>query len=78
MVMFDHPLNPRYPTPVRIHPELPYYSWALVQDEPYSIRRDAPLRLQYRVMVHDNTPDPKTNERLAADFVDPPRVELRF
>jgi hypothetical protein len=75
IAMFDHPSNLRYPTPLRIHPDLPYYSWAFVQNEPYTIRGDEPLQFLYRAVVHNGRPDIESNERLAADFVEPPRVE---
>jgi hypothetical protein len=73
--MFDFPGNPRYPTPVRIHPQLPYYSWAFVQDEPYTIHPDNPLELTYRVLVHDGHPDAALNERIAGDLEHPPVVK---
>lgn len=75
VAMFDHSSNLRYPTPVRIHPELPYFSWAFVQNEPYTITSDNPLTLRYRVLVHNGHPDRKMNERIAADYIDPPEVE---
>jgi hypothetical protein len=73
--MFDHPGNLRYPTPVRIHPQLPYYSWAFVQNEPYTIQSDNPLELTYRVLVHDGHPNTELNERLAADLAHPPLIK---
>jgi hypothetical protein len=73
--MFDSPDNLRYPTPVRIHPQLPYYSWAFVQNEPYTIHSDQPLELSYRVLVHDLSPDKTLNEQIAADFAHPPAIQ---
>jgi hypothetical protein len=74
LVMFDHPSNPRYPTPLRIHPELPYFCYALVQNEPYTISSDEPLNLVYRFLIHNGHPRQQVNERFARDFVDPPKV----
>jgi len=74
LVMFDHPSNPRYPTPLRVHPELPYFCYAFVQNEPYTISSDEPLNLVYRFLIHSGHPRQQVNERFARDFVDPPKV----
>lgn len=71
LAMFDHPLNPRYPTPLRIHPELPYFSYALMQREPMTVTHDAPLRLRYRVWVHDGPPHARFNEDLSTSLAEP-------
>ena len=77
LAMFDHPSNPRYPTPLRVHPELPYFCYALVQNESYTVSSDEPLGLAYRFLVHSGHPRRQVNERLARDFVDPPKVRWR-
>lgn len=74
MVMFDHPSNVRYPTPLRIHPDLPYYSWAFVQNELYTIYNDKPLEFVYRALIHNGHPNMELNERFANDFVNPPQI----
>jgi len=77
LAMFDHPSNPRYPTPLRVHPELPYFCYALVQKESYTVSSDEPLNLVYRLLVHSGHPRRRVNERFARDFVDPPKVRWR-
>ncbi|MHC4207335.1 MAG: DUF6807 family protein, partial [Planctomycetota bacterium] len=77
LVMFDHPSNPRYPTPLRVHPELPYFCYALVQNESYTVSSNEPLNLEYRFLVHSGHPQQQVNERFARDFVDPPKVSWR-
>ena len=77
LVMFDHPSNPRYPTPLRVHPELPYFCYALVQNESYTVSSNEPLNLVYRFLIHSGRPRQQVNERFARDFVDPPRVRWR-
>ena len=74
LVMFDHPSNPRYPTPLRVHPELPYFCYALVQNESYTVSSNEPLNLVYRFLIHSGHPRQQVNERFARDFVDPPKV----
>jgi hypothetical protein len=77
LVMFDHPSNPRYPTPLRVHPELPYFCYALVQNESYTVSSNEPLNLVYRFLIHSGHPQQQVNERFARDFVDPPKVSWR-
>jgi len=77
LVMFDHPSNPRYPTPLRVHPELPYFCYALVQNESYTVSSNEPLNLVYRFLIHSGHPQQRVNERFARDFVDPPKVSWR-
>ena len=73
----DHPNNLRYPTVVRIHPiTLPFYSFVPAHDEPFTIATDRPIQFRYRIMIHDGRPDSALNDRIAADFVDPPVVTL--
>lgn len=77
LVMFDHPLNKRYPTPLRIHPDMPYFCFAFAKNEPFAISSNDPLNLTYRVVVHNGRPDKKTNEQLARDFTDPPQINWK-
>jgi len=77
LVMFDHPLNKRYPTPLRIHPDMPYFCFAFAKNEPFAISSNDPLNLTYRVVVHNGRPDKETNEQLARDFTDPPRINWK-
>ena len=74
LVIFDHPSNPRYPTPLRVHPGLPYFCYAFVQNGPYTISSAEPLDLVYRFLIHSGRPSQRVNERFARDFVDPPKV----
>ena len=74
LVMFDNPTNQRYPTPLRIHPDMPYFCYAFVKDEPYTITSEEPLCLTYRIVVHDGHPDKESNEIIARDFTDPPGI----
>jgi hypothetical protein len=74
LVMFDHPSNPRYPTPLRVHPELPYFCYAFVQNESYTLSSNKPLNLFYRFLIHSGHPRKRINERYARDFIEPPTV----
>ena len=74
VVMFDHPSNPRYPTQLRVHPELPYFCYAFVQNQPYTISSNEPLNMVYRFLIHNGHPKQEINERFARDFAEPPKV----
>jgi hypothetical protein len=76
LAMFGHPENPRSPLPVRIHPELPYFSWALTQKEPLTVRSDQPLVQRFRVLVHDDRPDLTLNELIGSDYELPTKVKF--
>ncbi|MHC4532553.1 MAG: DUF6807 family protein [Planctomycetota bacterium] len=77
LVMFDHPSNPRYPTPLRVHPELPYFCYAFVQNESYTVSSNGSLNLTYRFLIHSGHPRKRVNERFARDFVEPPKASWK-
>ena len=77
LVMFDNPSNQRYPAPLRIHPDMPYFCFAFVKDKPYTITGDASLDLTYRIIVHNDHPDKQGNEQFALDYADPPDVNWK-
>jgi hypothetical protein len=77
LIMLDHPSNIRYPAPLRIHPEMPYFCFAFTKDNTYSITSESPLQLTYRIVVHNGRPDRDYNERVARDFTDPPKARWR-
>jgi hypothetical protein len=63
VVLLDHPDNPRSPTPWYASNRADTYGegWAnfvnaaFLWDEPLTVEPGAPLRLRYRVLVHDGT-----------------------
>ena len=75
VVIFDHPLNQRYPTPVHIHPKVPYFCFAFTKNEPYTVTPGNTLNLLYRFFIHNGRPNKELNERIANDFVNPPEIE---
>ena len=71
-----HPTNFRFPEPVRIHPQGPFFNWSPSQAGDWSIEPGRPYRARYRFVVHDGEAAPEQLERLWNDFADPPRVHL--
>ena len=51
IVMMGHPKNFRAPQWVRIHPEKPYFCFAPMVEEEFSIEKGSPLILRYRFLV---------------------------
>jgi hypothetical protein len=72
----DHPSNPTYPTPGRIHPHDPYYCFAFAQQGAYTVGAGESLELRYRCVIHDDPPRREASERWARDFADPPTVTI--
>jgi len=77
ILVIEHPSNPRYPNRVRVHPSMCFFSTTLCQTAPYTMKKGEPLVLRYRLVLHDGKPDKALAERLAADFVQPPKVQLK-
>jgi hypothetical protein len=74
VAVMDHPGNFRYPQPVRIHPDKPYFCFAPMTLGPFVIGRDRPLISRYRYFVHDGPVQPAIAERLWQDYAEPVEV----
>ncbi len=74
LAMFDNPSNRRYPAPLRIHPDMPYFCFAFVKDDSFKVTSEEPLNLTYRIVVHNGHPDKEFNEQISLDLADPPHV----
>ncbi|HTK74210.1 MAG TPA: PmoA family protein [Gemmataceae bacterium] len=62
---FDHPSNPRHPTPWHVRDD-GWMSAAFCLNEGYELRKDRPLRLRYGLHVHAGQCDTRrANERVA-------------
>lgn len=51
-----HPSNFRYPQPLRIHPDEPFFNWAVPQGGDFSIEPGKPYISRYRFVVSDGKP----------------------
>lgn len=58
VAVISHPGNLRAPQPVRLHPTKPYFCFAPMVRERFTIS-DKPLTMRYRVVIHDGVPDPR-------------------
>ena len=76
VAVLDHPSNFRSPQPVRLHPTMPYFSFAPPVVGAFEIAPGQVYTSRYRLVVHDGRPDPAVIERLYADFADPPTARI--
>lgn len=76
IAMLGHPTNFRAPQPVRIHPEMPYFSFSPQQLGSFSIQPGAPYTMRYRIVAFDGPPNPNALDRLWNDYAYPPAVTV--
>lgn len=72
--VLQHPTNPRFPSPVRLHPDKPYFVFTPVVLGEMAIEPDQPLVSRYRYVVHDGPPDSRLLDAAWNDFAEPPEV----
>jgi hypothetical protein len=76
VALLDHPGNFRFPQPVRLHPNKPYFCFAPMVLGTFAIEADEPYVSHYRFVVHDGPADAHTIERLWHDYAKPPAVRV--
>lgn len=59
--------NFRFPQPVRLHPTMPYFSFAPMASAPFEIKPQEMFESKYRIVTFDGKLDPKTIENFT-DF----------
>jgi hypothetical protein len=57
IAFIGHPSDFRYPQPMRIHPDEPFFNWAVPQGGDFSIEPGKPYVARYRFVVSDGLPD---------------------
>ena len=76
VALLDHPDNFRFPQPVRLHPNKPYFCFAPMVLGAFEIAPGRPYVSRYRFVVHDGPPDARALERFWHDYAEPPRVRV--
>jgi hypothetical protein len=76
VAILDDPGNFRFPQPVRLHPNKPYFCFAPMVLGGFAIEPGRPYVSRYRLVVHDGMPDVSAIERAWDDYADPPRVRV--
>ncbi|MBP3193964.1 PmoA family protein [Natronogracilivirga saccharolytica] len=76
IAILGHPSNYRFPQPVRIHPEEPFFNYAPTQLGEMSIQPGEPYVAKYRYVTYDGELPPSLIERLWQDYAYPPAVNV--
>ena len=77
VTIFDHPSNFRYPQAIRVHPKIPYWTYAPVVDGAFTIDPGKKYYAQFRYYVHNGTPDIRGIERMEKDYSKPPLITVK-
>lgn len=77
ITIMGHPENFRFPQPVRIHPDTPFFNFAPTQLGAMRIDPGSPYTVRYRYVTYDGEPDPDDLNRLWNDYAYPPQVTVR-
>ncbi|WP_339729356.1 PmoA family protein [uncultured Gimesia sp.] len=76
VTILSHPGNYRFPQPVRLHPKMPYFCFAVAAVDAFQIEPGKPYVSRYRFYVHDGKPSAKVDQRLWEDYADPPMIKI--
>ncbi len=77
ITIMDHPENFRFPQPMRINPNHPFFNYAPVQLGDMTIEPGSPYITRYRFITYDDEPDPEMIDRIWNDFAWPPGVTIK-
>jgi len=62
VTIFDHAENPRHPSSWWLSGSMPYFSPAILFDNPYTLAAGKTLTLRYRILIHTGRGDKDTLE----------------
>ena len=74
MAVMDDPSNFRFPQPVRLHPQKPYFCFSPMALDSFSIEPGTPYISRYRFLIHLGKPDAAKIEALWYDYAEPVQV----
>jgi hypothetical protein len=77
LAILDSPDNFRSPQPVRIHPDMPYFTFTPQQLGEFKIEPDKPYTARYRVVTVDGPPDKDLLNRLWTDYAQPSKAPAK-
>ena len=72
-----HPSDFRFPQPLRIHPDEPFFNWAVPQGGTFSIEPGKPYVARYRFVVADGRPTREDLDAAWAAYGELPKVTLK-
>ncbi|MBX2815153.1 MAG: PmoA family protein, partial [Saprospiraceae bacterium] len=68
IAILSHPTNFRHPQPVRVHPVMPYFTFAPMVLGEFKLLEGAPYRARYRIATFDGQPNPTFLDNLQQSF----------
>lgn len=71
VTVFGHHSNFRYPQPIRVHPQMPYWVFAPMVEAAFSIAPGAYYRSKFRYWVHQGLPSLMEIKKWEKDFNEP-------
>lgn len=75
LVLFDHPANFRFPQPVRVHPEMPYFVETPSVEAAFTLVPGEEYHSTYRMISFDGAPDAGKIEAMWRAYTTPLTVE---
>lgn len=73
LAVIGHPENDRFPQPARLHPTMPYFSFAPMAIGPFDLPPGKPYRSRFRIVTFDGRPNPNLLNELAEFASESPR-----
>ncbi|HEU4754423.1 MAG TPA: PmoA family protein [Armatimonadota bacterium] len=72
IALLEHPTNLHAPNGVRMHPDMPYYVFALPQSGPVTLEAGKEYVFRYRLVAHNGRADRELLDALWAEFAKQP------
>lgn len=76
VAIFSHPTNFYAPQPIRVHPDMPYFSFSPMVNHAFTIAPKEIYRSRYRFLTYTGEPDVQFLEQLWQDYAEPMKVEV--
>jgi hypothetical protein len=74
IAIMDHPGNFRFPQPVRVHPDMPYFCFAPMVEGAFEIGPSDEYHSRYRFFIFSGPPRTNAIEEVWRDYAEPPAV----
>lgn len=74
IVMMGSPKNFRFPQPVRVHPQMPYFCFAPMVDGIFAIAPGKTYEGHYRLVAYDGEPDTDSIQQIWGTYHNPPLI----
>ncbi len=76
VAILDDPRNFRFPQPVRIHPNKPYFAFSPMVEGEFRIEPGKPYISRYRIITHDGPANAEELDKLWRELAEPPSARV--